>query len=92
MLFGTFFLSPFIFNVNYSIIYILIVNNCSKFEIAMKKPKDLNHPVKGSMIALSPIRNMNDVKSIQKILTDNPRGLLLFDTWGLTTACGSATC
>ena len=44
----------------------------------MKKPKNLNHPAKGSTIAVSPIRNMNDVKSIQKLLAENPRDLLLF--------------
>ena len=44
----------------------------------MKKTKNLNHPAKGSMIAVSPTRNMNDVKSIRKLLADNPRDLLLF--------------
>jgi len=44
----------------------------------MKKPKILNHPAKRSSIAVSPIRDMNDVKSIQKLLANNPRDLLLF--------------
>jgi integrase len=49
-----------------------------KAKTAMEKPKNLNHPAKGSTIAVSPIRNMHDVKSIRKLLADNPRNLLLF--------------
>jgi len=44
----------------------------------MEKGQKLNHPAKGSIIAVSPIRNQKDIKSIQKLLTDNPRDLLLF--------------
>ena len=37
-----------------------------------------NHPKKGSVIRVDPIRNMKDIKSIRKLLADQPRNLDLF--------------
>lgn len=37
-----------------------------------------NHPAKGSRITVDPIRNLKDIKSIKKLLADNPRDLALF--------------
>ncbi len=37
-----------------------------------------NHPKKGSRITVEPIRKLNDVKAIAKLLSDNPRDRLLF--------------
>jgi integrase len=34
--------------------------------------------MKGQKIAVEPIRKLRDVKSISKLLSDNPRDLLLF--------------
>ncbi|MFC1895801.1 tyrosine-type recombinase/integrase [Thermodesulfobacteriota bacterium] len=41
----------------------------------MKNP---NHPKKGDRIAVDPIRKMEDVRSISKLLSENPRNHLLF--------------
>ena len=40
--------------------------------------KNANHPKKGSRIAVDPIRKMKDIKAIMKLLSNNPRDLLLF--------------
>jgi len=40
--------------------------------------KNPNHPVKGSRVSVEPIRRLADIKSIKKIITDNPRNHLLF--------------
>ena len=37
-----------------------------------------NHPKKGSLISVSPIRKIKDIKKIKRKLKDNPRDLLLF--------------
>jgi site-specific recombinase XerD len=37
-----------------------------------------NHPEKGSHIKVDPIKNLKDIKSIKKILKDNPRDCALF--------------
>ena len=37
-----------------------------------------NHPKKGSETVVSPIRRIEDVQAIKKLLSDNPRDLLLF--------------
>jgi len=42
-----------------------------------RKVKD-NHPVKGSIISVYPIRKTEDIDSIKKLLTNQPRDLLLF--------------
>lgn len=44
----------------------------------MKKGQNLNRPVKGSTITVSPIRNLKDIKSIQKLLANSHRDILLF--------------
>jgi len=43
-----------------------------------------NHPKKGSVIRVDPIRNIKDIKSIRKLLSDQPRNLALF-TLGTNT-------
>ena len=40
--------------------------------------KPNNHPQKGDRIAVDPIRNLDDIKAISKILSDSPRDHLLF--------------
>ncbi len=40
--------------------------------------KNINHPKKGSNITVEPIRRIEDIKSIKKLLADRPRDLLLF--------------
>ena len=37
-----------------------------------------NHPRKGSNITVEPIRRIEDIKSIKKLLVGNPRDFLLF--------------
>jgi hypothetical protein len=37
-----------------------------------------NHPKTGSQIKVDPIKNLKDVKSIKKLLKDNPRDYALF--------------
>ncbi|MCP3876533.1 MAG: tyrosine-type recombinase/integrase, partial [Desulfobacteraceae bacterium] len=44
----------------------------------MKKGQNFNHPKKGSRIEVEPIRREKDIKAIKKLLSDNPRDLLLF--------------
>jgi integrase len=43
-----------------------------------------NHPKKDSQIKVDPIKNLKDIKSIKKLLKDNPRDLALF-TLGINT-------
>ena len=50
----------------------------------MKKGQNINHPQKGSSIKVDPIRELGDIKSIKKLLSDNPRDLCLF-TLGINT-------
>ncbi len=40
--------------------------------------KNLNHPKKGSLIAVEPIRKKRNINSIKKQLRDSPRNLCLF--------------
>ncbi|WDN89763.1 hypothetical protein BuS5_02731 [Desulfosarcina sp. BuS5] len=40
--------------------------------------KNPNHPAKGSRITVEPIRNLGHIKSIKKLIMDNPRNYLLF--------------
>ena len=44
----------------------------------MKKGNNPNHPRKGDRITVDPIRKIKDIKSIFKLLSDNPRNHLLF--------------
>ena len=37
-----------------------------------------NHPIKGSVITVDPIRNVDDIKRIKRMLAHNSRDLLLF--------------
>ena len=46
--------------------------------------KNPNHPRKGSTIKVEPIRRPEDIKSIKRLLQDNPRNLCLF-TLGINT-------
>lgn len=50
----------------------------------MKKGQNTNHPEKGSTIKVEPIKEIKDIKSIKKYLTDNPRNLCLF-VFGINT-------
>ena len=44
----------------------------------MKKSNQHNHPKKGDNITVAPIRRIEDIKSIAKLLSDSPRNHLLF--------------
>ncbi|KXB09031.1 integrase, partial [candidate division MSBL1 archaeon SCGC-AAA385M11] len=37
-----------------------------------------NHPEKGSNITVEPIRRLEDIKAIKKLLANSPRDYLLF--------------
>ena len=50
----------------------------------MKKGENFNHPKKGSKISVEAIRDLKDIRSIKKLLKDNPRDLALF-TVGINT-------
>ena len=50
----------------------------------MKSGQNFNHPKKGSTIKVEPIRELMAIKSIKKLLADNPRDLCLF-TVGINT-------
>ena len=50
----------------------------------MKKGENFNHPKKGSKISVEPIRELKDIRSIKKLLKDNPRDYALF-TIGINT-------
>ena len=44
----------------------------------VEKVKNPNHPSKGDRIRVDPIRHIEDIQSIKKLLSNNPRDLLLF--------------
>jgi len=44
----------------------------------MTTSKNPNHPKKGSTIRVNPIRRTEDIAAIKKLLSDEPRNLLLF--------------
>ena len=44
----------------------------------MKNSNQHNHPKKGDNITVEPIRRIEDIKSISKMLSDSPRNHLLF--------------
>jgi integrase len=50
----------------------------------MKKLTNPNHPIAGSQIRVEPIRELRDIRSIKKLLSDKPRDLALF-TIGINT-------
>src|SRR6056297_1621891 len=39
---------------------------------------NMNHPKKGDTITVEPIRRIEDIKALKKLLADSPRDLLLF--------------
>ena len=51
----------------------------------MKVCKNPNHPRKGDIIKVSPIRKKEHIEAIKKLLKDQPRNLALF-TFGINTA------
>ena len=51
----------------------------------MKICKNPNHPRKGDIIKVSPIRKKEHIEAIKKLLKDQPRNLALF-TFGINTA------
>ena len=44
-------------------------------DLSMKNP---NHPKKGDTITVEPIRKIEDIKALKRLLSDRPRDLLLF--------------
>ena len=44
----------------------------------MKKTKKRNQPAKGSRITVDPIRRIEDIRAISKLLESSPRDRLLF--------------
>lgn len=48
-------------------------------------PRNLNHPRKGAAIKVEPIRDLEAIKDIKRLLADRPRDLCLF-TFGINTA------
>ena len=57
----------------------------TKQKNGFKKGENPNHPEKGSKIKVEPIRELQDIKSIKKMVKDNPRNYCLF-TFGINTA------
>ncbi len=45
----------------------------------MQKGKNDNHPPKGCSIKVEPIRDLSDIRAIQRLLTGHPRNLALFN-------------
>lgn len=50
----------------------------------MTKGQNMNHPKAGSTIKVEPIKELKDIKTIKKLLTNKPRDLALF-TLGINT-------
>jgi hypothetical protein len=48
-----------------------------------------NHPKKGDIIAVDPVRAVKDIRSIKKMLADKPRDLALFVV-GINTNLGAS--
>ena len=46
--------------------------------MSMTKGKNTNHPKKGSVIKVEPIKNLKDIETIKKLLYNNPRNYALF--------------
>ena len=44
----------------------------------MARMKNPNHPKKGDTITVEPIRKIEDIKALKRLLSDRPRDLLLF--------------
>ena len=41
--------------------------------MSMPKGKNINHPKKGSIIKVEPIKNPKDIETVKKLLYNNPR-------------------
>ena len=67
---GTTRIPPYL-NVNYQ-------REINPYLRLVKIMKNINHPRKGSRITVEPIRRLQDIKAIQKMLAGNPRDNLLF--------------
>jgi integrase len=52
--------------------------------VAVKKGENFNHPERGSLIKVEPIRSTKSINSIKKLLSDRPRDYCLFVT-GINT-------
>jgi len=46
--------------------------------MAMQKGENFNHPVKGSTVKVEPIKRIQDIETIKKLLRDRPRDNALF--------------
>ena len=46
--------------------------------MSMPKCTNVNHPKKGSIIKVEPIKNLKDIETIKKLLFNNPRNYALF--------------
>ena len=57
----------------------------AKQKNGFKKGQNPNHPEKGSTIKVQPITKLKDIKTIKKMIEDNPRNYCLF-TMGINTA------
>jgi integrase len=55
-----------------------LVDECEAETGEVKPCRNPNHPVKGAVIKVEPIRNEKDIKNIKKLLADKPRDLALF--------------
>lgn len=54
-------------------------------DMAVQVPRNINHPRKGSSIKVEPIRSLDAISAIKRLLSGNPRDLCLF-TFGINTA------
>jgi len=62
-----------------------VTNNTERTEVAEPKIcRNPNHPKKGSITKVEPIKNEKDIRLIKKLLSDNPRNLAIF-TIGINT-------
>lgn len=59
-------------------------NECEAEADEVKLCRNPNHPVKGAVIKVEPIRGERDIKNIKKLLADKPRDFALF-TLGINT-------
>jgi len=50
----------------------------------VKKGQNTNHPKKGTTIKVEPIKKIKDIKSVKRLIADNPRNLCLF-VFGINT-------
>ncbi len=55
-----------------------IFNNPNRGNLMMSKNENYNHPKLGDKTRVDPITDLRDIKTIKKMLQDNPRDLCLF--------------